>query len=322
MLASTRGPASARTSSPRSMRQPAGSSMRPTSAVRRASACLGMTNTSTTRVADSEANSGASREKATSPRSTASWSRFSVGSSVLSSGSTSPLIAYLRLSPTVFAKPPQAQAASAGGPPSSISLRLAMPSTMSAMALRALAMSRGGAFAPELSSPSTRRRPRDGMDDRTVSRKSASVPLSAMTTMSIEARSNKKRPSAFGQSRQIVEREQHRFHNCRVFRTGLFERPHGVFRLRRIEAVDDARQARPPIDVAGRLWRLFQGASHRLFDEPRGKRRHVERRDQSAESRVAPIPRQRGDRPLSRRRIRASRGYRSPSSAAPPSGAR
>src|ERR1700748_2918502 len=57
-----------------------------------------MTNMSTRRVADSEANSGASRENATSPRSTASWSRFSVGSSVLSSGSTSPLIAHLRRS--------------------------------------------------------------------------------------------------------------------------------------------------------------------------------------------------------------------------------
>ena len=79
------------------MRQPAGSSMRPTSAERRASARAGMTKISATRVADSEANSGASREKATSPRSTASWSRFSVGSSVLSSGSTSALIAQLHL---------------------------------------------------------------------------------------------------------------------------------------------------------------------------------------------------------------------------------
>ena len=94
--ASTRGPARASTSSPRRMRQPAGSSMRPTSAEKRPSARAGMTKMRATRVADSEANSGASREKATSPRSTASWSRFSVGSSVLSSGSTSSLIAHSR----------------------------------------------------------------------------------------------------------------------------------------------------------------------------------------------------------------------------------
>src|SRR6202034_269216 len=49
---------------------------------------------STRRAADSDAKRGASREKATSPRSTASCSRFSVGSSVLSSGSTSALIAH------------------------------------------------------------------------------------------------------------------------------------------------------------------------------------------------------------------------------------
>src|ERR1700734_2681284 len=62
VLASTSGPARARTSSPRSIRQPAGSSMRPMSAVRRASARVGMTNMSITRAADNEAKSGASRE--------------------------------------------------------------------------------------------------------------------------------------------------------------------------------------------------------------------------------------------------------------------
>ena len=96
-LAITTGPARARTSSPRSIRQPAGSSMTPTRAERRVSARPGMTNISATRIAPRDANSGASREKATSPRSIASWSRFSVGSSVLSSGSTSPLMAYTRL---------------------------------------------------------------------------------------------------------------------------------------------------------------------------------------------------------------------------------
>jgi len=69
-------------SSPRSMRQPAGSSMTPTSAERRISARPGMTKISAISVADRDANSGASREKATSPRSVASCSRFSVGYSV------------------------------------------------------------------------------------------------------------------------------------------------------------------------------------------------------------------------------------------------
>src|SRR5208337_4182821 len=69
-------------------------------------------------------------------------------------------------------------AASSTGAPSSISLRAAMPSTISAMALRALATSRGGAGAPEASSPSTRRRPRDGMEERMALRNSGSVPRS------------------------------------------------------------------------------------------------------------------------------------------------
>ena len=50
-----------------------------------------------------------------------------------------------------------------------------------------------------------------------------------------------------------------------------------------------------PVDVGGRLRRLFQRASHRLFDEPRGERRHIERRDHPAQGGVAPIARQRGD---------------------------
>jgi hypothetical protein len=71
------------------------------------------------------------------------------------------------------------------------------------MAFRAFAMSRAGAEALEASSPSTSRRPRDGMEERMALRKSGSVPRSPMTTMSIEARSNRSaraRSLSFGRS--------------------------------------------------------------------------------------------------------------------------
>ena len=56
-----------------------------------------------------------------------------------------------------------------------------------------------------------------------------------------------------------------------------------------------ARRDRPAAP-ARRCRRLFQRRFHRVFDQPGGERRHVERRDQSAERGVAPITRQRGDK--------------------------
>ena len=55
-----------------------------------------------------------------------------------------------------------------------------------------------------------------------------------------------------------------------------------------------ARRARPSTSPAV-FGACFNAVSHRLFDEPRGERRHIERRDQSAESGVASTTRQRGD---------------------------
>ena len=63
-----------------------------------------------------------------------------------------------------------------------------------------------------------------------------------------------------------------------------------------------ARRDRPPASAA-EARRLFQRSFHRFFDQLGGKRRHIERRDQSAERGVAPIARQRSDKPRRHRRI-------------------
>ena len=121
-------------------------------------------------------------------------------------------------------------ASSAGGAASSISLRAAMPRTISAIALRAFATSLAGAEAPEESYPSTNRRPREGMDESTALRKSVSVPRSAMTTMSIDARSNSSaRARSLSLGRSLKENSMV-FEDRRVLRSALPERPHDILR--------------------------------------------------------------------------------------------
>ena len=275
-----------------------------------------MTKISATSVADSDANSGASREKATSPRSIASCSRFSVGSSVLSSGSTSALMAQLhprrfqaRRSELTPLRRAGRQARSRCGSPCRARCRR--------WPCAPLRLPAAGAKAPELSSPSTRRRPREGIDDRTVSRNSVSVPRRAMTTMSIEARSNSSARARSRQSRQIVEGKQHRLDNGRVLRADLLERAHGVLRLLRIEAVDDAGEAGPPLGVGGRLGALLQ----RSF--PPRLRSAGRRAASPRTARPARKARRCADRAAARRQAsspradRAWKGYRSPSPRAP-----
>ena len=63
----------------------------------------------------------------------------------------------------------------------------------------------------------------------------------------------------------------------------------------------------------------FKAASHRVFDQLRGERRHLERRDQPAQGGVASIARQRGDNPRSQAGDRVWKGCRSPSPRARPS---
>src|SRR5579883_3301280 len=82
-------------------------------------------------------------------------------------------------------------ASSPSDAPISISPRCAMPSTISAIARRALAMSRCETEAPFASSLSTRRRAREAIDDSTVSRKAVSVPRSAATIVSVCRLSNR-----------------------------------------------------------------------------------------------------------------------------------
>src|SRR5579871_5198552 len=213
----TRAP-SVKTSAPRSSRQPAGSSITPTRPERRACARPGMTKTSATSIAESEANIGASREKAICPRSMASWSRFSVGSSVLSSRSAGSLI-----------QPSRRLFPRRGAEFDLVARRHAEDDLGDGLAgfrdVAGRSGRSGSEFAFDEPAPARRHRGQDGVAELGVG--AAQRHDDDVDRGPVE----EERPGALAELRQVVEAEQHRLERRGVLRPRLADRAHDVLGL-------------------------------------------------------------------------------------------